>query len=148
MATQARTRKDRASDDVSVTLPDDATGPRVARRVVRDTLVGWSLPALVDDAALAVSELVTNAFRHGLPPVTLRLRRRPGCVRMDVRDTRPATTSCELPVMSQDTDESGRGRSIIEAVSDHSGTDQATDDTEGKSSYASWDVDPPTPAAA
>ncbi|MFF8958253.1 ATP-binding protein [Streptomyces sp. NPDC014894] len=39
-----------------------------ARRFVAATLDKWALPALVPDAALVVSELVTNAVQHALEP--------------------------------------------------------------------------------
>ncbi|GGZ29350.1 ATP-binding protein [Streptomyces inusitatus] len=41
-----------------------------ARRFVAATLDRWALPALVPDAALVVSELVTNAVQHALDPQT------------------------------------------------------------------------------
>ncbi|WP_234320321.1 ATP-binding protein [Streptomyces sp. SBT349] len=41
--------------------------PGRARSVTRSTLRGWGLDALVDDTAVVVSELVTNALRYGLP---------------------------------------------------------------------------------
>lgn len=149
MTSEVRTDEDPAcDDDVSVDLPDDATAPTLARQVVRETLARWGLPELVDDAELAVSELVTNSFKHALPPVVLSLCRRPGSVRIDVSDMRPMTVSCELPLASQDTDESGRGRGIIEAVSHHSGTEDTEGPGDGKSSYASWDVEPQAPAPA
>jgi anti-sigma regulatory factor (Ser/Thr protein kinase) len=143
MAPEARTPEERASEDIVLTLPDDSTAAGQARKLVRDTFTRWGLAALLDDAELAVSELVTNAFKHGLPPVVLTLHQIAGSVRMDVSDTRPATVSREWPLLSQDSDESGRGRGIVEAVSDRSGTDEASG--AGKSSYASWDVDPHTP---
>lgn len=124
-------------------MPDSDSAPGQARRVVREAFSRWKLTILIDDAELAVSELVTNAFKHGLPPVTLTLCQREGRVRVDVSDARPATTTLEWP--SLDTDESGRGRGIIEAVSDRSGTDEST--AAGKTSYAGWDVDPHTPSS-
>jgi anti-sigma regulatory factor (Ser/Thr protein kinase) len=145
MTPTARGFTDRAADDVLVTLPDDEGAPTVARRVVRETLTEWELPDLIDDAALAVSELVTNAFKHAKPPVTLRVSQRDCTVRIDVTDMRPATTSLVVPVMSEDCDESGRGRGIIAAVSDRSGTDHPTGEGESTSAYATWDVDPPLP---
>ncbi|MQS35859.1 ATP-binding protein [Streptomyces katsurahamanus] len=41
-----------------------------ARRFVAATLGGWALPGLVPDAALVVSELVTNAVQHALGPAS------------------------------------------------------------------------------
>ncbi|MFI6284706.1 ATP-binding protein [Streptomyces sp. NPDC051018] len=39
-----------------------------ARDFVADTLSGWALDSLVTDAALVVSELVTNAVQHAVDP--------------------------------------------------------------------------------
>jgi anti-sigma regulatory factor (Ser/Thr protein kinase) len=139
-----RTAEERANDDVTVRLPDDASSPRLAREAVRTALARWGLPELFDDVELAVSELVTNAIKHGLPPVILSLRQRAGSMRIAVSDMRPATVTRDLPLPSLDTDESGRGRSIVDAVSDHSGSESTSGDGGGKSVFASWDVDPLT----
>jgi hypothetical protein len=40
---------------------------RDARDFTRATLRGWGMGAVCDEAELVVSELVTNALRHGLP---------------------------------------------------------------------------------
>ncbi len=141
MRPTARSSEDRADDDVEIALPDDPSAPTLARSVVRETLTRWGLPELIDNAELAVSELVTNAYKHALPPVSLRLSQRACIVRMDVSDMRPATETVELPIPSEDCDESGRGRGIIAAVSDHSGTEQPTGAGQSTSSYASWDVE-------
>jgi signal transduction histidine kinase len=45
------------------------------------------LGAVADDAALVVTELVTNALLHGGPPVRLRLRDVPDGVRLEVAPT-------------------------------------------------------------
>ena len=144
MTPAARTPEERATEAVVVELPNDSSAPGVARKCVRDTFARWGLSVLLDDAELAVSELVTNAYKHGLPPVVLTLQQVAGRVRVDVSDTRPAVATLEWPVASKDSDESGRGRSIVQAVSDQSGTEDLQG---GKSSYASWDVDPHTPSA-
>ena len=148
MTPPARTPSDCADDDVRVSLPDDVSAPGVAREVVRETLTRWCLPELFDDVELAVSELVTNAFKHALPPVVLQLSQRAAKIRIDVSDMRPATVTVELPIASQLDDESGRGRGIVAAVSDDSGTDHAADGGPGASAYASWDIDPETSAPA
>ena len=147
MTPPERTDGDPAGSDVVVTLPDDAGAPRQARQVVRETLTRWCLPDLIDNAELAVSELVTNAYRHALPPVVLSLTQCADEVRVSVSDMRPATVSLVLPLASKDTDESGRGRGIIAAVSDRSGTDETAAGDASTSSFASWDVDPDRPAA-
>lgn len=144
MPPEPRTPDERADEEVVCELPNDTTAPARGRELVRATFVKWGLDILVDDAELAVSELVTNAVKHGLPPVILTLCQRAGTVTADVSDTRPATASLEWPSPSKGHDESGRGRGIIAAVSDRSGTDES--DGQGKTSYASWDVDPHTPS--
>jgi anti-sigma regulatory factor (Ser/Thr protein kinase) len=146
MTPRVRSGTDRPDGDVLVALPDDVGAPALARQAVRETLLAWRLADLIDDVQLAVSELVTNAFQHARPPVFLRLSQRRGKLRIDVSDMRPATQTLVLPVVSKDSDESGRGRGIVAAVSDHSGTDDAAGEGDSTSAYASWDVDPLPPA--
>jgi hypothetical protein len=43
---------------------------RQARSFTGETLRRWALPELLDDVALVASELVTNALRHGIGPLT------------------------------------------------------------------------------
>lgn len=124
--------------EVSVTLPGDASAPGLARSVVRDELHRWDLGVLVDDAQLAVSELVTNALLHGLPPVLLGLRHQATAVRIDVSDGRPVTVRHEVVATSRAGDESGRGRGIVSSVSDRCGVEQSA--AGGKSCYACWDL--------
>ncbi len=46
-------------------------GPAQARRAVAECATRLGLDEVVDDLLLLVSELVTNAVRHGAPPVRL-----------------------------------------------------------------------------
>ncbi|WP_439144748.1 ATP-binding protein, partial [Streptomyces albus] len=69
-----------------------------ARGFVRDTLQGWGLADIVDDAVVLTSELVTNAVVHaGTAAEVLCLRDEDG-VRIEVIDRYPER---ELPL--QDT---------------------------------------------
>jgi len=69
----------------TVELPSEAIAARLARRQV-EPLLG-SLPrGRRPDARLLVSELVTNAFRHGLPPISLTTALHPGFLRIEVAD--------------------------------------------------------------
>ncbi|MGI8331845.1 ATP-binding protein [Actinomadura scrupuli] len=43
----------------------DRLAPRTARAIAASALDAWGMPALQDDVALVVSELVTNAFGRG-----------------------------------------------------------------------------------
>jgi anti-sigma regulatory factor (Ser/Thr protein kinase) len=66
-------------------LPRDARAPASARRAVAAAAAALG-PALVDDACLLVSELVTNSVRHGKGArVTVRIETEP-----------PATLRCEV----------------------------------------------------
>ena len=65
----------------------DATANAVPRiRTAAMAVVRETAPELTDDAALVLTELVTNALLHGEPPVVLRLLPAPGGVRIEVED--------------------------------------------------------------
>ncbi|MCO6005516.1 ATP-binding protein [Actinoallomurus purpureus] len=52
-------------------LDGDPEAVRTARGLVSNALRAWGRTDLLDDVTLVVSELVTNALVHALPPVTL-----------------------------------------------------------------------------
>ena len=70
-------------------------------------------PELTDDAALVVTELVTNALLHGGPCVRVRLRTSGGSVRVEVEDDGP-----DLPVAARQSAVAmtGRGLPLVAAV--------------------------------
>jgi anti-sigma regulatory factor (Ser/Thr protein kinase) len=70
-------------------------------------------PARCDDLALAVSELVTNAIRHGGEPVTLTIVPKDGVVRVEVTDGSPALLSAPEP---GELDPGRRGLRLVAAV--------------------------------
>lgn len=95
------------------------TGPRGvqdARRWVVDTCHDIGRQDLVECAELGVSELVTNALLHAVPPLTVRVRGTREHPRVEVRDG-----STELPAMpgteAEEDDDFlltfGRGLSIV-----------------------------------
>ena len=129
----------RETDHVRVPLRPDLRAPSEARRAVRDILLSWRLPGLVDSVVLAVSELVTNAVRHGLPPVHVVLRREPACVRLDVHDARPTEPSASPP-HARDDAESGRGLEIVHSLAADVGCDSVPGD--GKVLHASFPTAP------
>ncbi|MDP9182447.1 MAG: ATP-binding protein [Actinomycetota bacterium] len=128
-----------ADDSVEVVLPNDATAALRARHAVRSTLTRWRLPHLIDACMLAVSELVTNALRHGSPPISVLLRRHQRDVRLDVHDGDPLSFSARHPGDETDLRESGRGLDIVRAVADESGLERVEGD--GKTAFATWHVD-------
>ena len=55
--------------DVTFALDTELSSVKVARSVTESLLRRWRVMARVDDVTTVVSELVTNALRHGAPPV-------------------------------------------------------------------------------
>ena len=85
-----------------------------ARRFVDRTLTSWGSDGIVFDAQLVVSELVTNAMRHGGGAIQLRLlSRRPevACVVSDYSRHAPATAPA-TDIFA----EYGRGLRLVEAL--------------------------------
>ena len=77
------------------------------------TAIGDRPDELVDDAALVVTELVTNALLHGGPTVRVRLRTQDDTVRVEVEDD-----GSELPVAVRRSTVAmtGRGLALVAAV--------------------------------
>jgi anti-sigma regulatory factor (Ser/Thr protein kinase) len=71
-----------------VRLPFEARSVKDARSWARDRLVvaGDDPPEFVEQLTLVVSELVTNALRHGAPPLELCAARRANETYVEVRD--------------------------------------------------------------
>lgn len=90
-----------------------------ARRCVDALLAHWHVsPEVVGDALLLVSELVTNAVSHALPPAVLRVTSRRGILRIEVTDGGPV----DEPRTAGLHDEHGRGMCIVTAVATQHGT--------------------------
>lgn len=95
-------------------LPADCR-VRQMRRVTSAHLRLWDLTALRDTATLAVSELVTNALRHGQgKPVGLRVTSSDHELRIEVTDGSP--TPARLREAGEAA-ENGRGLLLVSAVS-------------------------------
>jgi Histidine kinase-like ATPase domain len=100
-------------------LPPVVESPGIARNVTKATLVHWSLGDFSEDAAVVVSELVTNAIRYGLRPdagsllrlVLVRYERQLVCMVTDPADEAPKMQEPDWVA------ETGRGLHIIEAMS-------------------------------
>nr|WSX76636.1 ATP-binding protein [Streptomyces sp. NBC_00899] len=92
-----------------------------ARRLALSVIRLWGLPQYGDTVELLVSELVGNAVRHtGARSFGLRMQRRRGWVRVEVRDPSRALP-CLLPV--RELDISGRGLFLVDRLSDRWGVD-------------------------
>jgi hypothetical protein len=103
-------------------------GPRPAsvktgRDFTRATLMEWDMPALGDVAELVVSELVTNALRHGVPSACQLVSQH--CVRLRLLAQAPfvmcmvTDPGADIPVLRESgpTSESGRGLNVVECCS-------------------------------
>lgn len=117
MAAQLNTVAREAVDHVCPVPHSPAAVPAVRGRV-RTVFAEWGLPPDVTmDALLVVSELVTNALLHALPPATLRL----SWVRVDERRAlRIEVTDAGRVLPSRQSacpDEHGRGVAIVTALS-------------------------------
>ncbi|MFC3572394.1 ATP-binding protein [Streptomyces yaanensis] len=102
-------------------LPHAPKAVPAVRRRVDAVLTGWDLcPDGAQDVLLVVSELITNAIVHALPPATLRLSRSRvdgrRAVHVEVTDTGPATAA-GLSNAEADPDEHGRGLNIVTMLS-------------------------------
>ncbi|SEG94775.1 Histidine kinase-like ATPase domain-containing protein [Thermomonospora echinospora] len=83
----------------------------LARRLAARTMRTWSLIECEEQVTAIVAELVANAVRHAGTVLELRLQRRPGAVRVEVRDRASAMPQMTVPAPL---DESRRGLFIVD----------------------------------
>lgn len=101
-----------------IELPSSAEGPGLARVAVTSALSTLGLGEFVDDVALVVSEMVTNAVRHGRAPVVLELETADDAVVIAVDDASP------LAPRRREADEQaegGRGLLLVDLLSSEHG---------------------------
>lgn len=85
-----------------------------ARRFISAHLVAHGHASVVPDAQLVVSELATNAVRHAGTAFTVTVSIRDETVLVEVADT---ATTMPVPCAAAACDDSGRGLSIVAALS-------------------------------
>ncbi|WP_143655892.1 SpoIIE family protein phosphatase [Streptomyces sp. XY006] len=99
--------------------PDPRSAPR-ARHFTTHALHDWQVPRqLTETAALVVTELVTNALRHGDGELSLALHLTATALTVELAD-RSATPP--VPRRAAPTDENGRGLQLVDALSTSWGT--------------------------
>ncbi|MEU3516165.1 SpoIIE family protein phosphatase [Streptomyces sp. NPDC006654] len=103
-------------------LPFELAAVAEARKRATDQLVAWGLEDAAFITELIVSELVTNAFRYGRPPVRLRLIHDDHALTCEVFDS-----SSTAPHMrrAHTYDEGGRGLLLVGQLSQRWGTRHA-----------------------
>lgn len=130
---------------VSFTMASDDTAPWAARNFTREMLSAWGLEGLMDRTVLIVSELTTNAERHGGTPgdterpteangevqaehITLTLASKDGIVGIEVEDNSPLPP---IPRASGPDSLNGRGLLLVTAEAD-AWTARPNEDGSGK----------------
>ena len=91
-----------------------------ARAALRRLLTSTTLAGRIDDAQLALSELVTNAVLHGRRPIVVLLRLTVVGLRVEVQDGSPLSPTFSL---LDPTAVTGRGLLLISALSDRWGVE-------------------------
>lgn len=108
---------DRPVPQQVVTIEHTVHGPAQARRVVAECAERLGLAGAGDDLVLVVSELVTNAVRHGAPPVRLEVLADAETVLVAVAD---GSARAPVPRSAGDLDEGGRGMTLVHLLTaDH-----------------------------
>ncbi|MGW2938018.1 SpoIIE family protein phosphatase [Streptomyces sp. NPDC001156] len=131
----ARTRTLGPSQVASWQLPADPAVVSHARALAIRQLNQWGLEQLAESTELIVSELVTNAIRHGTGIIGLRL------IRHDVLTCEVSDTSSSYPRLRhpRTTDENGRGLLLVSKLSRRWGTRYTPD---GKLIWADQQLTP------
>lgn len=97
-----------------VPIEHSARGPGQARRAVAECFARLGLAdEQGEDLLLVVSEMVTNAVRHGAPPVELEVVADEDTVRIAVTDSSP--TAPQARVADPDA-EGGRGMALVDVL--------------------------------
>jgi anti-anti-sigma regulatory factor len=117
-------------------LPPVPEAAGLARRMVVEACQRWGVARLVESAEIVVTELVSNAVRHGRPPIELSLERRGRYLHIRVRDRSPVRPSRLTPTEHS---ERGRGLLIVDAFATSWGSDLNAD---GKVVWATLRVYP------
>ncbi|KOV51099.1 protein phosphatase [Streptomyces sp. AS58] len=107
----------------SWTVPGDQEAVRGARDLAARQLAEWGLEGLEDATKLIVSELVTNAVRHGTGAIGLRLLRHQ-VLTVEVSDS---DAFAPRPRRAGSTDENGRGLLLVRKLSRRWGCRSAPD---------------------
>ncbi|GGN79968.1 hypothetical protein GCM10011579_064960 [Streptomyces albiflavescens] len=131
-----RTRSLSPTQVATWTLPCEQTAVRGARHMAAGQLAEWGLEDLEDSTKLIVSELVTNAVRHGTGSIGLRLIQHQvlSCEVFDTNECSPCVRRART------TDENGRGLFLVSQLSRRWGSRSVSG---GKVVWSEQDLAPP-----
>lgn len=107
-------------DGASITLAAEPRQVAAGRAFIRDICASWGCPQLAEQAALVVSELVTNAIVHAHSACEVRASRTASTLRIEVLDGGGGDPNPRLPTLDA---ESGRGLLLVSALSAAWGVD-------------------------
>jgi anti-sigma regulatory factor (Ser/Thr protein kinase) len=123
----------RVTYEADATFAADSQTPGRARAWALDSIragLAGASDMLLDDAALVISELTTNALRAGGSSVTVSLQVWPGRLRVTVTDRAAGRPRLRQPEVRET---SGRGLQVVAALADDWGV---TDLDQGKQVWA------------
>jgi len=143
-------------------LPPELASAGAARRLLRETLAEAGRLEWLDDAALAISEVVANAALHAHTPIRVVVQVRPERLRVEVQDF---STRLPVPAQYDDQASTGRGMGLVAALTKECGVQSLGDEgkviwfclegtapeLDAEDLLAAWDVEgdlPTEPAAA
>jgi len=109
--------------------------PRRARHAISELLDRSGRPDLCPDAALLVTELVTNAVTHAGGPIGVSAGWVDDALRVEVHDFEPAPPVLRHPSMLE---ESGRGLCLVADLADRWGV---TPESDGKTIWFELNAD-------
>ncbi|MER5996618.1 SpoIIE family protein phosphatase [Streptomyces viridosporus] len=113
----AATRRFPAEDMAQWDVPSDFAAVGAVRAQCMRQLESWGLSDMDFTTELILSELITNAIRYGVPPVTVRLLRHHVLI-CEVRD---ASSTAPRVVQAAEFDEGGRGLFLVAQLADRWG---------------------------
>ena len=104
-----------------LTLEMDERAPGRARQFLREARCQAHNASVLDEAVLLMSELVTNAMRHGAPPIRTEVScRATSGMQVRVSDGDPTAPTARY---AGPDDQSGRGVGLVDMLSDAWGVD-------------------------
>jgi anti-sigma regulatory factor (Ser/Thr protein kinase) len=122
---------DMAAHSMCCRLSRESAQVRHAREQARKALVRWGLGEHAELAELIVSELATNAIRHGEGVVHVCVSFARGDLRVEVHDDAPGRRPVRKQAAAED--ESGRGLALLDGlIGLHGGSRGVTHDGTGR----------------
>ena len=113
-----------ATERAELLLPMESTSPALARRFAETSGCREHGLAVLDDALLLISELVTNSVLHGGPPIVLAVDCDGAGLHVRVRD---GGSTLPQPRAAGDDAEHGRGMTLVDLLSDTWGVEPVAD---------------------